>query len=358
MAVLDWPRRHALMRMHTALHLLCSLLPGAAVTGGQIGADRSRLDFDLPEAPAKDALEDGFRALIAAAHTVTAEWVDEAVLDSNPGLVRTLSVKPPRGTGRLRLVRIGDAPGGLAALRRHARRQHGGDRRHQGAQDREQGPAEPPHRPGAGGIGWTRWSRRTGWRRTLASRTWSCSTPPSTCPTRARTAFAEFTRAHIPGARFFDIDAVADTGHGPAAHGPDPGPVRAAAGRAGRVQRQPVVFYDQKGIASAPRGWWMMGLFGHDAACRAGRRPAQVAAGWATRPKPGRLRRRCPAHVPRQPPCRAPARHRRHAASGAGTCWCWMPAPPGASTAPRRSLAPACPAATCPAAATCPSPRC
>ena len=110
LAVLDWPRRHALMRMHTALHLLCSLLPGAAVTGGQIGADRSRLDFDLPDPPAKEALEAGFRGLIAAAHPVTAEWVDEAVLDSNPGLVRTLSVKPPRGTGRLRLVRIGDAP--------------------------------------------------------------------------------------------------------------------------------------------------------------------------------------------------------------------------------------------------------
>ncbi len=110
LAILDWPRRHALMRMHTALHLLCSLLPGAAVTGGQIGADRSRLDFDLPDPPPKEALEAGFRTLIAAAHPVTAEWVDEAVLDCNPGLVRTLSVKPPRGTGRLRLVRIGEAP--------------------------------------------------------------------------------------------------------------------------------------------------------------------------------------------------------------------------------------------------------
>ncbi len=110
-AQLEWPRRHALMRMHTALHLLCSLLPGAAVTGGQIGAERSRLDFDLPEAPSREALEDGFRALVAAAHPVTTEWVDEAVLDSNPGLVRTLSVQPPRGTGRLRLVRIGgDVP--------------------------------------------------------------------------------------------------------------------------------------------------------------------------------------------------------------------------------------------------------
>lgn len=109
-AELDWDRRARLMRMHTTLHLLCSLLPGAAVTGGQIGADRSRLDLDLPEAPDKDALEAGFAGLIAAGHPVSTEWVDESVLDTDPGLVRTLSVKPPRGTGRLRLVRIGAGP--------------------------------------------------------------------------------------------------------------------------------------------------------------------------------------------------------------------------------------------------------
>ena len=107
LAVLDWSRRHRLMRMHTALHLLCSVLPGAAVTGGQIGADKSRLDFDLPDPPGKEAIEARLAELVAADHAVSAEWVDEAVLDSNPSLVRTLSVKPPRGTGRLRLVRIG-----------------------------------------------------------------------------------------------------------------------------------------------------------------------------------------------------------------------------------------------------------
>jgi misacylated tRNA(Ala) deacylase len=106
-AVLDWDRRFALMRMHTALHLLCAVLPGAAVTGGQIGADKSRLDFDLSDPPAKEALEAGLNALASRDHPVTTEWVDESVLDTNPALVRTLSVKPPRGTGRLRLVRIG-----------------------------------------------------------------------------------------------------------------------------------------------------------------------------------------------------------------------------------------------------------
>jgi misacylated tRNA(Ala) deacylase len=104
---LDWPRRHRLMRMHTALHLLCAALPGIAVTGGQIGPDKSRLDLDMAEPPAREALEVRLNELIAGDHPVSTEWVDEAVLDSNPALVRTLSVQPPRGTGRLRLVRIG-----------------------------------------------------------------------------------------------------------------------------------------------------------------------------------------------------------------------------------------------------------
>ncbi len=107
-AEIDWDRRHRLMRMHTAMHLLCSLIKGAAVTGGSVGADRSRLDFDLPNPPPKEEIEAGLNALIAADHPVRIEWVDEDVLDTDPGLVRTMSVKPPRGTGRLRLMRIGD----------------------------------------------------------------------------------------------------------------------------------------------------------------------------------------------------------------------------------------------------------
>ena len=105
---IDWPRRHRLMRAHTSLHLLSSLLRGAAVTGGSVGLDRSRLDFDLPNPPAKEAIEAGVNALIEADHPVSTEWVEEAVLDADPGLVRTLSVKPPRGAGRVRLVRIGE----------------------------------------------------------------------------------------------------------------------------------------------------------------------------------------------------------------------------------------------------------
>jgi misacylated tRNA(Ala) deacylase len=106
---IDWDRRHKFMRMHTAMHLLCSLIPGAKVTGGSVGADKSRLDFDLPNPPPKEEIEAGLNALIAADLPVAIEWVDESVLDTDPGLVRTMSVQPPRGMGRLRLMRIGDS---------------------------------------------------------------------------------------------------------------------------------------------------------------------------------------------------------------------------------------------------------
>ncbi len=110
-AEIDWDHRHKLMRMHTALHLLCTVIKGAAVTGGSVGTDRSRLDFDLPNPPPKEVVEAGLNALIEADHPVRIEWVDEAVLDTNPDLVRTMSVAPPRGTGRLRLMRIGEGDG-------------------------------------------------------------------------------------------------------------------------------------------------------------------------------------------------------------------------------------------------------
>ncbi|WP_075219501.1 alanyl-tRNA editing protein [Acuticoccus yangtzensis] len=103
---LDWARRHRLMRMHTALHLLSVALP-FPVTGGQIGETESRLDFDLPDSPDKDAVTAEVMALIEADHPVTTEWITDAELDANPELVKTMAVQPPRGSGRVRLVRIG-----------------------------------------------------------------------------------------------------------------------------------------------------------------------------------------------------------------------------------------------------------
>ena len=104
---LDWPRRHRHMRMHTTLHLMCSLVPGIFATGNQIGAEKSRLDFDLAEPPPKEWWTERLNALVAADHPVSDGWIEEAELDANPGLVRTLSVQPPRGAGRIRLVLIG-----------------------------------------------------------------------------------------------------------------------------------------------------------------------------------------------------------------------------------------------------------
>lgn len=105
---LDWDRRHRHMRMHTALHLLSVVVP-LPVTGGQIGADKSRLDFDMPEViHEREFVQARLGQLIAADHPVTEEWITEAQLDANPGLVKTLSVQPPRGSGRVRLVRIGE----------------------------------------------------------------------------------------------------------------------------------------------------------------------------------------------------------------------------------------------------------
>jgi misacylated tRNA(Ala) deacylase len=104
---LDWDRRYRHMRMHTALHLLSVVIP-LPVTGGAIGADRSRLDFAMPDPPEDVAgLEAALNALIARDLTVSDTWITDADLDANPGLVKTLSVQPPRGSGRIRLVRIG-----------------------------------------------------------------------------------------------------------------------------------------------------------------------------------------------------------------------------------------------------------
>lgn len=104
---LDWERRHRHMRVHTALHLLSVVIP-LPVTGGQIGAERGRLDFDMPDPPEDiAAIEEKLNALIALDLTVSDEWITDAELAANPGLVKTMSVQPPTGQGRVRLVRIG-----------------------------------------------------------------------------------------------------------------------------------------------------------------------------------------------------------------------------------------------------------
>jgi misacylated tRNA(Ala) deacylase len=102
---LDWGRRYRHMRMHTALHLLGAVLK-YPVTGGNISVDKSRLDFDMEDAVDKDWLAARVNELVAANRPVSHRWISDAELDANPDLVRTMSVKPPRGKGKVRLLDI------------------------------------------------------------------------------------------------------------------------------------------------------------------------------------------------------------------------------------------------------------
>jgi misacylated tRNA(Ala) deacylase len=105
-AEIDWQRRYRLMRMHTCLHLLCAVVPGA-VTGGQVGDGRGRLDFDVPGSSLdREAIAERLNALIASGHNVTPRWISDDELAARPELVRTMSVKPPKGAGRVRLMEV------------------------------------------------------------------------------------------------------------------------------------------------------------------------------------------------------------------------------------------------------------
>ena len=105
-AEIDWERRYSHMRIHTCLHLLSAVLP-YAVTGGQVSAEKGRLDFDIPEGGLdKAAITDRLNELVSQDHVVTAEWITDAELAAQPELVKTMSVQPPRGAGRVRLINI------------------------------------------------------------------------------------------------------------------------------------------------------------------------------------------------------------------------------------------------------------
>ncbi len=104
-AELDWARRYRFMRMHTCLHLLSAVII-APVTGGQVGDGYGRLDFDLPDTPDKDEVNEKLNALVRSDAPVSFRWITDAELDAHPELVKTMSVQPPRGVGRVRLVNI------------------------------------------------------------------------------------------------------------------------------------------------------------------------------------------------------------------------------------------------------------
>lgn len=104
-ATLDWDRRYLHMRMHTALHLLGSVLK-YGVTGGNISAQKSRLDFDMEDTVDKEQVTSDLQALVSADHPVSCRWISDEELDAQPELVRTMSVQPPRGVGKVRLLEI------------------------------------------------------------------------------------------------------------------------------------------------------------------------------------------------------------------------------------------------------------
>jgi misacylated tRNA(Ala) deacylase len=101
----DWDRRYRHMRMHTALHLLGAVLR-YGVTCGNIAADRSRLDFDMEDTVDKDAVTTAMQALVAGNHPIRCRWITDEELEAQPELVRTMSVKPPKGAGHVRLLEI------------------------------------------------------------------------------------------------------------------------------------------------------------------------------------------------------------------------------------------------------------
>jgi len=105
-ARIDWDRRYLHMRMHTLLHLVCAVVP-CAITGAQVGRERSRIDFDVGENTLdKEQVTGELLRLIGEDRPVAASWISDAELDAKPELIRTMSVQPPRGIGRVRLMEV------------------------------------------------------------------------------------------------------------------------------------------------------------------------------------------------------------------------------------------------------------
>ena len=105
---INWGKRYKHMRMHSALHLMCSIIP-MDVTGGQIGFEKRRLDFNDPEKKInKEEIEEKINSLVKENHAISFEYLDSKILEEKPEIVRTMSVKPPKINGKIRLVRIGN----------------------------------------------------------------------------------------------------------------------------------------------------------------------------------------------------------------------------------------------------------
>jgi thiosulfate/3-mercaptopyruvate sulfurtransferase len=288
-AAIEWDRRYARMRMHTALHLLSAALP-YAVTGGSVGDKEGRLDFDIPDAGTdKDAVTQKLRDMIAADAAVTSRWISDEELADNPGLIKTMSVKPPIGTGRVRLIEIAGSTSSLAAARmceapaksvlcasRRSRKRANRtaacgsplpDEKMKRCARRTRSVTRRTSEPGVIGMvneqPASRWLKTTEW---LAGKL----DDPSVIAvdgsyhlgTANRDARQEYLDGHIPGAVFFDINAIADTSTDLPHMLPGPDQFGEAAGALGISATSTIVVYDANGLYSAPRVWWTFRIFG------------------------------------------------------------------------------------------------
>ena len=274
------------MRMHTALHVMSAVIKGN-VTGGQVSADKSRLDFNLDgEVPTKEWVTEEINKLLALDRPVTPQWVTDEELAARPELVKTMSVRPPMGAGRVRL--LADRRRRPAGLRRHACRAHRRDRPGRVHQDREQGQDEPAvhHRPAVTERASGPHHERTEARAPLKEERMDYARPDALVstdwlaarldapdirlvdgsfylPAQKRDPKAEFVNQHIPGAVFFDIDEIADTSS-PLPHMlPSPEKFSSRVRKLGLGDGNKIVVYDTTPMTGACRVWWMFRAMGH-----------------------------------------------------------------------------------------------
>ena len=267
---LDWHTRYRNMRAHTMMHLLCACVP-FPVTGGSISEDGGRIDFDIPEGqiPDKEELAARINQLILEDHAVTFRWISDAEMEANLHLIRTMSVKPPMGTGKVRLVMIGDEgkvdlqPCGGTHVRSTA--EIGPIARRQ---NRKQGQDQPPHPPGLR-ISRTLHVAGTRFNTPGSPSIWPRPISPSSmlmAPAR-RQARCQGGVPRSPHSRRAVLRHRCDFRHRqpPAPHAARAGKICQPRAQDGHRRRQegdlPTT---ASGLFSAARAWWMFRVFGHD----------------------------------------------------------------------------------------------